>query len=961
MTDNIPVAVDHTINGESHTRSSPKEKEVTNGDEPKQELLSSTRESNTTEDEDLPPLLKYKRISGLPRNFFASDPISTCVFHEKLFIFATHSGMLHLTDTNLNTKRTFKAHNASVLSVYTDGSYFASGSIDGTVVIGSVTDIRDIIKYDFKRPIHAIALDKNYSKSRTFISGGMSGKVIISSKNWIGNKVDLIVEENNGPIVAIYVLDDLVLWMNDVGITAFSLTTRSVIASYERPKDAPRSDLYWPRIYSPELNRIFVAWANYIWSLQISSNSMTDSSDDTNVSSKSSKILSSSGSIFMQQRSKKVELQKLYVLDDLIAGISCFKNDQLMILVYQLPTRDEETQKLIFHNPDIKLLNMSTGTISFEEEIGLKDVEHLGLNDYLLGTSSLRGHLTYYVISAKDGVSAEELLLHDRIDWYASNDLFYEAWKTSEHFLPYLERLNYGISYLDSLIKIDQWEAASKFLPELLSTRYLLSSEEDDQSMISKNDSLLLKNNSSDAVLAEISYQWDNWANIFIKSGHIKYLAPIIPKEKSLQINQKIYNLILHHCIITSDMHEVLYNLMDSWDMNLYDITFIENEAEKYLKEHSDEILRRFLADMYIKSLEPKKAVDHLVALKDPNIVPFLAQNHLLEYFKQDLPEYISLRFKNLELQTLPIDAIIHRIDDIVELLVEHRDEPSVSFVVQVMTDNKLDFVTFSYLEKLSAIDPLLVQPYANERIELYSKYDRSQLLSFLTRNDNYDIETAIKLCENNQFIEELVYLLGKTGENKKAVELIVKEINDPYKAIKFAKHQNDREAWETLLSYAMKHASYIKALIETADEKSQEFYNPISIIQRMPKDIRIEGLKDTVSKISDNYELTLLLNQFILRIVERRSQESACILQKELLKGYEVDTSFESIRRLIKAYDTMILVSNSSLSESEIIGEHNNLKAPTLLQLSFSFSSFDKKMKHLKKIKERLAMEHHS
>ncbi|KAM9896041.1 hypothetical protein OXX69_010799, partial [Metschnikowia pulcherrima] len=226
-------------------------------------------EDLSEEEEDEPPLLKYTRLNQLPPNFFKKDPISTATFSEKVFIFGTHSGLIHLTKPDFTTIRSFKAHKASILSLYTDGIFFASGSMDGTVVIGSVTDSKDITMFDYKRPIHAVVLDKNYSRSRSFICGGMAGFVIYSSKSWLDQRVETYLDKDNGPIVAIHTFDDLVLWMNDKGITIYHAAARQVISVISKPSDSSRSDLYWPRVSFPEVDRALIAWGNYIWSLRL--------------------------------------------------------------------------------------------------------------------------------------------------------------------------------------------------------------------------------------------------------------------------------------------------------------------------------------------------------------------------------------------------------------------------------------------------------------------------------------------------------------------------------------------------------------------------------------------------------------------------------------------------------------------------------------------------------------------
>ena len=303
-------------------------------------------EDEEEEEEEEPPTLKYTRLNKLPANFFVKDPVSTSTFHETVFIFATHSGIIHICKPNFETIRTFKAHRASVLSVFTDGTYFATASMDGTVVIGSILDEKDIVAYDFQRPVHAVILDSNYYKTRSFISGGMAGQVIYSSKGWLGKRSDFVLEQGHGPIVSIQLIDDLVIWMNDKGISVFHLATRQIISVLEKPEDSPRSDLYWPRVAFPDPDRLIIGWSNYIWSLRVSLKTAQDEKEGTPISSGMSKILPSTASIsFRAVQEKKVEVEHIFKLDSLISGIASFKDDLWMVLAYTPPEVDAETGK----------------------------------------------------------------------------------------------------------------------------------------------------------------------------------------------------------------------------------------------------------------------------------------------------------------------------------------------------------------------------------------------------------------------------------------------------------------------------------------------------------------------------------------------------------------------------------------------------------------------------------------
>lgn len=911
------------------------------------------------EEDGEPPKLIYQRLNGLPPNFFNRDPISACNFNESVFIFATHSGIIHITKPNFTSIRTFKAHRASVLSIYTDGNYFATGSMDGTVVIGSLTDEKDIIAYDFKRPIHAVVLEANYAKSRSFVSGGMSGKVLYSSKNWLNQRTDIVLDDNNGPIVCIQQMDDLLLWMNEIGIVIYQISRKQKILTIDRPKDSPRSDIYWPRVHFPETDRILIAWANRIWSLRISVGTSSDENEPS--SSSKSRILPSTASMsFRMVQEKKVKIEHIFEVDDFVSGIAGFKDDLIMILTYIPPERDETTNKLVFNNPDLKLINSITGQVEFEEEIGLKNVENLGLNDFSLGSHIDLNRTRYFIMSAKDGVIAQELQLNDRLDWFIEKEKYLEAWEISKHLsLLQTKKLNLGILHVDNLIKLGEWRKTANFLSSLLYLDINEMPDGDTKSTIFTSLSQNLNSEDNDSLVKEIIAQWQNWANIFIKSNHIDLLTDIIPKSPKLNIDVKIYNQILQYWIVHIDSDDTFFRLIDEWPIDLYDTKSIESFIEEILENTPNPKLRKCLANLYVKSFDFKKAVPHMVSLKEPNIIQFLSSNHMLDSFANDIPKFISLRFEHDELETLPIDKLENRLNDIIDVLVENRHEILSEQVIKMMTENHLDFMNYFYLEKLTAIDPFLTKQFSDEQVELYSRYDSGKLLPFLSKSSTYDIDKAIQICEANDFTEELVYLLGKIGEDKKALTLIMDELDDPEKAIKFAKHQNDKEVWNMLLKYSSKKPAFIKALIECADDQSNSFYDPVSIIRSMPDDVEIEGLKNSITKISNNNDLNLLLNQLILGILYNQSEDVSQYFRSHKLQGLEIEVDSKSVLHLISKFETILIMTLRDKEQVSLVSEADFFKENNRMVLNNkSYIDLDEKLKHLAHLKRYLAQQ---
>lgn len=85
----------------------------------------------------------------------------------------------------------------------------------GQVVIHSLTSTESYA-FDMKRPMRTIAMEPNFAKkgTRTFVSGGMAGDLILREKGWIGHK-ETILHSGEGPIYQARWRGRLIAWAND--------------------------------------------------------------------------------------------------------------------------------------------------------------------------------------------------------------------------------------------------------------------------------------------------------------------------------------------------------------------------------------------------------------------------------------------------------------------------------------------------------------------------------------------------------------------------------------------------------------------------------------------------------------------------------------------------------------------------------------------------------------------------
>lgn len=85
----------------------------------------------------------------------------------------------------------------------------------------------------------------------------------------------------------------------------------------------------------------------------------------------------------------------------------------------------------------------------------------------------------------------------------------------------------------------------------------------------------------------------------------------------------------------------------------------------------------------------------------------------------------------------------------------------------------------FKYLQAIFQKDQALAFPYSDRMIALGATYDPSQLLSLLRASNAYDLEKAYIICKEHDFVPEMVFLLGRMGNNRQALMLIIERLGD--------------------------------------------------------------------------------------------------------------------------------------------------------------------------------------
>ncbi|ORY38239.1 hypothetical protein BCR33DRAFT_741746 [Rhizoclosmatium globosum] len=231
-----------------------------------------------------------------------------------------------------------------------------------------------------------------------------------------------------------------------------------------------------------------------------------------------------------------------------------------------------------------------------------------------------------------------------------------------------------------------------------------------------------------------------------------------------------------------------------------------------------------------------------------------------------------------------------------VRLLVEHTDRAPVKNIVEILRDSR-KFMHI-YLDALFRYDEHEGILYHTAQVELYADFDPTRLLDFLRSSAMYKTQTAYELCEIRDLVPEMVYLLGKMGNNRKALVLVIERLGDVKQAIEFCKEQNDEQLWDDLIKYSMDKPPFIIGLLENLGSH----VDPIKVIRNIPEGLPIPQLQSSLITIMTDYGIQMSLREGCAKILVSdavKLMESLYYSQKNgiIMKGMESESSTSSKR----------------------------------------------------------------
>ncbi|KAE9414964.1 hypothetical protein Angca_003599, partial [Angiostrongylus cantonensis] len=761
-----------------------------------------SKDCSSDEDEiPLEPRFKYERLEGSDaKQMIASQVITAIVAHPKLITVGTQMGyvwiMDHLGHVDHQNVPVIRPHRSAVtrLAVDESGNYVMSCANDCRVTISGIGS--STLNYVLNLSVmpRSIAINPFFSRSTSvpmFVVGERN--LILYEKKFFKYKELIIFRggEEDGFITQSSWKESLIAFTTDRGTRIFDRLSCQLISFIPKSHDVDRirSSRFPPSHCWLDDSQLAIAWADTITIVVVASSE--------------------------EARVKQVEIHFTWHLDMFCSGVSCTLDSSGTwngIVVFGLkPICDTEDADLFCDTaslvslestlsgggptPLVQLCLLAPETYSTYR---LLSEDRLSLSvkpccqPYQFALAGLPFCESYFLIGASDLIMATPYCAADTVKWRVENGLFEAAWELARERNAELE---------DS-----KWDSRSVGRAMI---EHLLCSGKPRQASARVAE-----------VCGESSAEWEWAVGAFERARVCTLIAQVSP----VYLRAHRSNLLLLQAMVVIILGSIT-------GMTLRRIQeLVTNQSESNPLPQKDEIrLYHALAHLYVYEGKFDSAIKIYMSLRDQQIFAVIDKYQLFEHVKDQISELMLI---NTDLA--------------LRLLLDNEDSVPASLVMAKIA--RQPRLQMAYLTKL--LNKNEGAEFADLAVRLYAEYDRKKLMPFLRKNENYHISRALEVCRQKNFIEEMILLLGKSGNHVDALNLMVKKYNQLDKAIEYCKEHDDIDLWERLIDEVIKTPVHVAHLLNHAGSS----VDPLRVIQMIPPTMSVPGLRDALVKILRDY-----------------------------------------------------------------------------------------------------------
>ncbi|XP_039266520.2 clathrin heavy chain 1 [Styela clava] len=248
------------------------------------------------------------------------------------------------------------------------------------------------------------------------------------------------------------------------------------------------------------------------------------------------------------------------------------------------------------------------------------------------------------------------------------------------------------------------------------------------------------------------------------------------------------------------------------------------NNPERFLKENPFYDSR--VVGKYCEKRDPHLAcVAYERGLCDEELINVCNENSL---FKSEARYLVRRKDTDLWVKVLEDTNVYRRqlIDQVVQTaLTEAQDPDEVSVTVKAFMSADLPNELIELLEKI-VLDNSMFSDHRNLQnllILTAIKADKTRVMEYINRLDNYDAPDIANIAIQNELFEEAFAIFKKFDVNTSAISVLIEHVNNLDRAYEFAERCNEPTVWSQL-AQAQLNAGMVKEAIDSyikADDPS--------------------------------------------------------------------------------------------------------------------------------------------
>ncbi|XP_035706233.1 vacuolar protein sorting-associated protein 41 homolog isoform X2 [Folsomia candida] len=794
--------------------------------------LDGVDDDEDEEDDEEEPKLNFIRIRNDLLGILEKDAVSCVAVHSKFLCIGSHRGELYIMDHLGNNvtpspRGSFPAHKIMIncISIDAEGEHIATCSDDGKVIVFNLCDGHCETTLSLDKKLRCVAIDPQYSKSsfsRRFLVGSDSAMLyqrnifnllkpfpileggIVSTIKWGSRFVAWSWKDE----VRIYDIEEEIMisrvrfeWESNNLVNNSLIEPSSLHMSSNGSKENLIKTLhekYRCNIFWKDKYTVFIGWADIIKICQV-------------VEIKNKNIQPGAPSHY-------VKISCMFTTDFWTCGISSFSNYTTVLSLTKefmaIGNGDTNNEYAKNNNlPNVQILETDTTSYNVLQADALRTrgyTEYKPLDYHL---ESLIDEILFFIVSPKDIILAKARDQDDHIQWLMERKKFEEALEVAIQDPKSLQRhsvMNVGLAYLDHLVENEMFADAGKLCFKLFGK--------------------------------ESPEKWEEQVLRFVPHGQLRAIAPYLPRGESSKLQPYFYEMILYD-YLKNDQSAFL-GLIREWNPppELFNVTTIINAVVDHLIIYDPEnrFLLQALADLYSYQKKFGKALAMYLKLQDPQVFSLIQRYGLYEEIESCIEDLMHLN-----------------VSEAINLFMKHKERLTPSIVISRLEGNR--YYQYLYLDVLYKGEGKDMKPEFNGMmVSLYADYGPSYLLQFLKSSDSYPIQEALDICKQRKLYAEMIFLLGRMGNTKEALRLIIYVLDDIYQAIDFCKEHDDTELWEDLINFSLDKPSYITILLCNIGT----YVDPRILIQKIENGREIPGLRDCLVKILQDYNLQMELQE---------------------------------------------------------------------------------------------------